>query len=197
MKTKKVNTQVRYSPFGTGSAITGFAAQAGASTVKVTVQNGELDVTFNEEPIVVGREIITKELVILRKRGGEVLIDARGVCRVSVIFDEVTRTLDVNMNIDDKVKSFKGLLKNAKGEANAITDFENSLFVDFEPYARTSGKINEDFRPNADKWCAVVSDRFKKDCIKDVLMTGLNWSSNYLKESKKMNDAMKKNAFRP
>jgi len=195
-KTDKVTTQVKYTKFGNGSAITGFAAKAGNSVFEVSTFEDTFEVTFNGKEIPHDTTTESAEFIVIRKgdKKSDVMIDARGVFRGVIVFDPVTKALDVNLNILDKVGKFDGILKDGKGHVHQ-TSAADSIFKHYVAFERVSGIVNPEWKPLAEKWCHDVLPKWKKDCEKDVMVTGINWSNNYRLEAKDRNDAVKKGAF--
>jgi hypothetical protein len=192
-----VQTQIRYTKFGNGNAITGFAGRVGTSSFEVSSHTGELEVIMNGKVLGPHTRGDAPELIVIRKgpKKSDVIVDARGVFRASIVFDPVTKTLDVNLNIQDKIKKFGGILKDGKGKVHRIRSESKSMFRHFVRFERVSGKPLPEFKENAEKWCADVLPRWVKECKKDVMVTGINWSNNYRLERADRNDAMKTGAF--
>jgi len=196
-KAAGVDTQVRYSKFGNGAGITGFAARKGDSTFEVSSTEGRFEVLFDGKELAAGAFGENRNFIAKRKSDSksDVILSCRGVFRASIVFDPVTKSLDVNLNVLDKIGKFKGIMNDGRGKSHSVTR-EASLFKAFVAFEKVSALQNPEWKELADKYCVGILPRWVTDCQKDVMMTGLDWSNNYRLEGKDRNDAMKKDAFK-
>jgi len=191
----RASVQAKYSGLGGGSAITGVIISAGPNRVEVSLTDTP-QITWNgDQTMNVGDQKDSETLIARYKDRVEVLVDAKKTLRVSILIDPKTNTLDVNVNIvDDMKEPYTGILRDGKGKANEVSK-EQCLFQTYLPWRRTSGWMDPKRKDAAIEACKEVPAHIRKDCEKDYMMTGVNFSASYIREERRKNDAIKKNAF--
>jgi len=124
-------------------------------------------------------------------RGDIVLFRAYKMFRGEVLYDSVSNSLSIFFDVDESLDfdSYGGQCKDGKGMMHAVTK-ETCYFNTFLQYKKCDGTPKPENLPKANKFCSGVDGSLINDCVRDCMITGVDFSGPYRREVKHENDEL-------
>jgi len=125
-------------------------------------------------------------------RGDIVLFRAYKMFRGEVTYDSVSNSLSIYFDVHESLDyySYSGQCKDGRGMMHSVTK-TSCFFSSFLEYKKKcDGTPKPENLPKANKFCSGVDDSLMNNCVRDCMITGVDFSGPYRREVKHENDAL-------